>query len=307
MEILKIKSGTVSYRTEGKKIRALDELSISINAGSSTAIIGESGAGKTTLLRVLGDLTKLERGKSEFLGNNIKSLGKKEYFEYRKNVQYIFQDPYDAINPKQSIKGFLLVPVRYLLKIRSEKQGLILAQKTLEEVGLTPEIVFRYPHELSGGQRQRVVIARALLSEPSVLLADEPTSMLDASASAGILNIFKRLKQEKNITIVIVTHNISIAAYLADTIYVMYNGRIVEFAKKEDLVNHQFHPYTKLLVDTSKSESLLEIRDQTREENVNGCPYYNYCSYRTGVCKTNNPELLGVSENHWVACHNKLI
>ena len=304
MDILSIESGTISYKVERKKINALDNVDIVFEEHSNVAIIGESGAGKTTMLRVLAGITRLNYGEVKFRGQNINHLKRQSYFNYRKNVQYIFQDPYDIISPKQSIESFLEVPLRFLLHIKSKSEIKKMSEDALESVGLSSDLINRYPHELSGGQRQRVAIARALLSSPSVLLADEPTSMLDASAVVGILNIFKKLNKEMNISIILITHNISVAAYVADKIYVMFKGRVIEFASKEALLAHQYHPYTKLLIDTVKSTSILDLNKEYQKISSCGCMYYEFCHRRKDVCITEVPALKKVDENHWVACYN---
>lgn len=304
MDILSIESGTISYKTGKKRINALENIDITFQEHASVAIIGESGAGKTTMLRVLAGITKLHHGEVKFFGQNISSLKRKSYLDFRKSVQYVFQDPYDVISPKQSIASYLEVPLRFLLHIKSKSEIKKMSEDALKSVGLSADLLNRFPYELSGGQRQRIAIARALLSSPSVLLADEPTSMLDASAVVGILNIFKRLNKEMNISIILITHNISVAAYVADKIYVMFRGRIIEISGTESLLNHQYHPYTKLLIETVKSNVIQELNPEYNKISQSGCLYYNFCPRRKDMCITNVPTLKKVDEGHWVACYN---
>ncbi len=226
--IVEIENLRVSYKVrEGKKI-AIDNVTLSITKGETLAVLGESGSGKTTLGLAILKLVKVDEGKIYFKGNDITNLKEKEMSEIRKLMQLVPQDPYSSMNPKLRIKDIVGEPL-----LANPDHVIDKIRNSLEQVGLNPSITERYPHELSGGQRQRVLIARALISNPEFIVLDEPTSNLDVSIQAQILNLLLDLQIQKNLTYLFITHNISVAKYMADRIAILYHGKLVEIGKSK--------------------------------------------------------------------------
>ena len=231
-------------------LRAVDDVSISLQRGRVTALVGESGSGKSTIARMLTRLHEPTTGSIVLDGEDVTRLrGRRRLRAYRAQVQMIFQDPFDSLNPVKRVGHHLVRPLRIHRVVPSDQvEARVL--ELLEGVGLVPaEIVAaKYPHELSGGQRQRVAIARALAVEPTVLLADEPISMLDVSIRLGILNLIRVLKERRNLAFLYITHDLASARYVADEIHVMYRGRIVEHGPTDDVLQQPLHEYTRLLL-----------------------------------------------------------
>lgn len=317
--LLSLKDATVKFYSKGKVISALDKISLDIPARARISIVGESGAGKTTLSRALIRLSPLSSGRIYYKGTDLHALRGRKLRDFRKNVQFIFQDPYDAMSPKQRIIDYLGVPLRYLLRLSSKSEIQERSEKLLDLVGLHSDIVQKYPHQLSGGQRQRIAIARALASEPSFIIADEPTSMLDASAAAGILNLFRDLSEQKEMGFAFVTHNVGIAAYLSEEIYVMYSGRLVEHRKTEDLITRARHPYSASLIQYGSHSGIGKIEDvpvaTDKDGNeildadpwsVSGCRYQPFCPRSREECASKFPELSRDADGGYIACYNPI-
>jgi peptide/nickel transport system ATP-binding protein len=294
------------------RLRALNDISFSVSAGQVVALVGESGSGKSTVLKILARLEQPSSGRF-FLGddNVVQREPRRASLAYRGRVQMIFQDPFGSLNPLHTVRYHLARPLQRHKKAgRAELEGRI--RELLETVGLTPASEFapKYPHQMSGGQRQRVAIARALAVEPELLLADEPISMLDVSIRVGILNLLLKLKQERNIATLYVTHDIASARYIGDRTMVMYAGQIVESAPSDTLVESPAHPYTKLLLsavpDPSGSiESPLEAKSGSPKlvDPGPGCPFQERCPQALAVCREQNPPVIALSEEHSVRCH----
>ncbi|QXJ30989.1 ABC transporter ATP-binding protein [Saccharolobus shibatae] len=303
--ILEIENLRVSYKVkEGKKI-AIDNVTLSISKGETLAVLGESGSGKTTLGLAILKLVKVDKGKIYFKGNDITNLKEKEMREIRKLMQLVPQDPYSSMNPKLRIKDIvgeplLTNPDNVINKIRN----------SLEQVGLDPSITERYPHELSGGQRQRVLIARALISNPEFIVLDEPTSNLDVSIQAQILNLLLDLQIQKNLTYLFITHNISVAKYMADRIAILYHGKLVEIGKSKSVIMKSLHPYTTKLIEAVPSNGYkakireFEISEADDSKNQSkGCIYFSRCPFAKDICKVKEPQLRTIDNDHMVACH----
>ena len=231
-------------------VTAVDGVSISVRKGETLGLVGQSGSGKTTLARAVVKLNKPQSGSVLFKGGNIFDQRGKEAEQYRRQVQMIFQDPYESLNPRATVEKAIEEP---LVIHRLARSSLSRQERTLNlirMVGLNPEAVSKkYPHELSGGERQRTSIARALAVSPELLLADEPVSMLDVSIRIGIIDLLKELKRELDLTVVFITHDLGIARYFCDRIAVMYKGRLIEVAATEELLRHPSDPYTKQLLE----------------------------------------------------------
>lgn len=317
--LISVKEATARFYSRGRVINALDAVSLDLEEQAKVSIVGESGAGKTTLSRSLIGLNDITSGHIYYGGTDLKKLRGKKLTEFRKNVQFIFQDPYDAMSPKQRILDYMAMPMRYLMGVRGQTQQVRRSSELLEMVGLDSEIAFKYPHQISGGQRQRVAIARALASNPKFIIADEPTSMLDASAAAGVLNLFKDLAEREGMGYALVTHNIGIAAYLSDYVYVMYSGKIVEQRSTDEIIERPRHPYSSTLISfgshspSSDENRLMEIpeieggiEDEADPWKVKGCRYQPYCRNRIERCSSKFPDLESDSGNGKIACYNPI-
>ncbi|ABR30427.1 peptide ABC transporter ATPase [Thermosipho melanesiensis] len=292
-------------------VHAVDDVSFEIKRGKSLGLVGESGCGKTTTGKVIVGLEKPTAGNVFIEGKEIYRFPSK--LEYHKKVQMIFQDPYESLNPRMTIFDIIAEPLNIHnignLKEREEK-----VLKLLQDVGLTPpsSFLWRYPHELSGGQRQRVAIARALVLEPTFIVADEPTSMLDVSVRTGVMNLLMELQEKYNMSYLYITHDFAVARYMCDKIAVMYLGKIVEYADAEEILFNPLHPYTKALL------SAVPIPDPDYvkgEPNIIGsvskpinppprCRFYDRCPFRTKDCEKNpHPPLKDMGNGHYVSCY----
>lgn len=225
----------------------MDNVSVEILKGRSLGIVGESGSGKTTVAKIISDIIKPDEGNVLFHGKNINGLGK-NYMNYRRNVQVVFQDPYLSLNPKLTIFSAM----KDALKTHGMKGNLRkICGDYMELVGLKREHLDRYPHEFSGGQRQRISIARALSLEPEIIIADEPVSSLDVSVQAQILNLMKKLKLEKGVTFILISHDLAVVSYLCDDVMVMHNGRMVEYGTVNEVLEKPEKEYTRKLLAAS--------------------------------------------------------
>ena len=284
-------------------VKAVDGISFNIPFGSSLGLVGQSGCGKTTTARALSLLDPKTGGEVNFYNNesesmqSIDELEGEELKKFRRNIQMIFQDPYESLNPRWNIKDIILEPLN-IHNIGDLKDREDAVYEILKTVGLTPPENYmpRYPHELSGGQRQRVSIARTLIMKPKFVVCDEPTSMLDVSIRISIMDLMLNLAKDLEVSYLYITHDLAVARYMCDQIAVMFNGKIVEIAKTEDLLNNPIHPYTKRLI------SSIPIPD----------PSYNREPYEVNFDElnsiiANNSEskaMIEVSDDHFVATHD---
>ncbi|HEV2528548.1 MAG TPA: ABC transporter ATP-binding protein [Thermomicrobiales bacterium] len=294
-------------------VHALQDVSFAIDAGQIVALVGESGSGKSTTARLIARLTEPTSGELLLDGEDVLKSQRRPNMDYRRRVQMIFQDPFGSLNPTHTIGHHLERPLQIHRKARGPKEVRERIHALLDQVGLNPpaEVAAKYPHQLSGGQRQRVAFARALAVDPMVLLADEPISMLDVSIRMGILNLMDRLKDERRIASLYITHDIASARYIADNTVVMYAGRMVEGAESVELIDKPAHPYTKLLLSAvpNPKAGLKVARTETRGEIpslVNpkpGCPFADRCPNVMPICREQMPGFERVSPGHWVRCH----
>ncbi len=252
--ILDIKNLTVEYTSTNNNkaniVRAVDNVSFSIEEGEIYALAGESGCGKSTMAKAITKLVPVKSGDIFYNGKSILSQSKEEKKEYPKQVQMVFQNPYSSLNPKMKIGDILQEPLD-INTTYSAKAKRSLINEVLKDVGLNENVLDLYPHEFSGGQRQRIAIARALILNPSFLIADEPVSALDASIQAQIINLFKDLKRQRNLTILFISHDLNVIRYLADRIGVMYFGKLVEENDVLSIFNFPKHEYTKTLLSSA--------------------------------------------------------
>jgi peptide/nickel transport system ATP-binding protein len=295
-------------------LRALSGVSLRLVRGRALALVGESGSGKSTCARMVAGVYKPTQGAVRFKGEDTSQMRGPRLQRYRSEVQMVFQDPFGSLNPTQSIGYHLVRPLRLHRPELKGKEVEAEALALLESVGLHPASDYfkRRPHELSGGQRQRVAIARALSVHPEVLLADEPTSMLDVSVRLGILNLLEDLKQQRQLAALYITHDIATARYFAEETAVLYAGHLVEQGPSESITDRPQHPYTQLLIEsvpnparkiaTGRSRRATDIPLWTHESR--GCPFVSRCPRATAICKETMPGPTPVGAGHVVRCHH---
>jgi oligopeptide/dipeptide ABC transporter ATP-binding protein len=294
--------------TFGRQTRAVDGVNLDLAKGEIVALVGESGCGKTTLARSLLGLVRPSRGSISFEGSPLE-YSTRRLKAYRSQVQLILQDPLGALNPRHTVYDAVAEGIR-IHGIPGDETQLVSA--ALARAGLRPpeQFFLRYPHELSGGQRQRVVIAGALILQPRVLIADEPVSSLDASVRGEILSLLLRLREELQLTVLVVTHDLGLAWNIADRVAVMYLGRIVECGPASEVLTNPQHPYTKALMsvvpDVSQKDAIVlqgEAPDASRIPS--GCRFHPRCPIAIDQCHTTIMPILPASEGHEVACLRK--
>jgi oligopeptide/dipeptide ABC transporter ATP-binding protein len=312
-----IRSGFIDWitRRPSAVVRAVDGVDISLRRGEILALVGESGSGKTTTGRVVVKLTRQTAGRIMFERNDVTDAWSTDALRaYRRRVQIIFQDPYETLNPKQSIRDFVAEPL-IVNKIGDPHDYDARVAEALEDAGLRPASNFmsRYPHELSGGQRQRVVIAGALVMDPEVIVADEPVSMLDVSIRTELLRLMLDLRKERGLTYLFITHDLSLAWVIADRIAVMYLGRIMEIGPAETVIRTPRNPYTEALVSVSPSPDPPTAGERAKRVILKGetpdaahvpagCRFHPRCPKAFDRCRTESPPLFDLGDGHASAC-----
>ena len=303
-----IKGGLLG-RTEGY-VKAVDGVSFSIYRQETFGLVGESGCGKTTLARTLMRLTPPTRGKVIFEGVEVTRLKGAKLKQFRRQMQVVFQDPYASLDPRQSVLSTLTEPMR-IHKLASGEQATIRAERLISLVGLNEDHLARFPHEFSGGQRQRIAVARALAVEPEFVILDEPTSSLDVSVQAQILNLLRALQSDLSLTYLIISHNLSVIRYMCHRIAVMYLGRVVEIADSDKIYTTPRHPYTQALLssapvpDPAMRKGLVPLQgDVPSPINLpSGCRFRARCPFATSKCAAVSPPPREAAPGHWVECH----
>ena len=289
-----------------KNVHAVEDVSFTLQPGRITALVGESGSGKSTIARLLVRLYKPTAGTIQLGDRDVaRDRSKRSLRRYRSQVQMIFQDPFGSLNPAKTIHHHIARPLK-IHGIVPDHEVDARVHELLQTVGLVPpqHVAAKYPHQLSGGQRQRVAIARALAVEPTVLLADEPTSMLDVSIRIGILNLMLQLKEERQIAFLYVTHDLASARYVADDILVMYAGQIVEQGPIEQVLAAPLHPYTQLLLSAVPGASgRIRIRPAQTEAPLAGCRFVDRCPLAIAVCSEITPRLVEARPQQSARCH----
>lgn len=306
-----IRTGTFG---KGKKNRALDKVNVSVSKGEILGVVGESGSGKTTLGFLMLGLTHKDSGKIYFEGKNIDSLSKSQIKEFRLKSQMIFQDPFESLNPMLTVAEAVLTPLLIIQDKLTKGERMQKVIDALNNAGLQPgeEFLSKIPSELSGGQRQRVGIARALINNPSFIVADEPVSMLDVSIRADLLNLLKEQAKTRQVSMIFISHDIIITRYIADRIMVMHLGQVVEIGSGKQIVDNPKHPYTVLLLKSipeATDKNLIPIDEQV-EYNVDvinsgkdECSFVSKCPFAMDICSNRRPEMTEIEAGHHVACH----
>jgi oligopeptide/dipeptide ABC transporter ATP-binding protein len=292
-------------------VKAVDGVSFDVLQGETFGLVGESGCGKSTTGRTIMKLLEATDGEINFQGKNLKKLNNREMFNFRKDIQMIFQDPYSSLNPRKTVKQIVgqAFDIHQPNMDKKEKDNKI--KELLLTVGLDPDYAIRYPHEFSGGQRQRIGIARALALNPKLIIADEPVSALDVSIQSQVLNLLNDLQKKFNLTYIFIAHNLSVVKYLSDRVGVMYLGKIVEISKSEELYKNPMHPYTQALlsaipepvVGVKKERVILQGDVPSPLNPPSGCRFHTRCPLAEGECLTKEPELMDMGNGHKVACH----
>ena len=296
-------------------VQAVDRVSFSIARGQTFGLVGESGSGKTTIGRMIVRVVEPDRGEilfwDEELGRiDLAKLSNRQLRPLRRKIQMVFQDPYSSLDPRMTVLRIVGEPIR-ATGSRSPYATRERVVQVLEMVGLRHEYMGRYPHAFSGGQRQRIGIARALATEPRLIIADEAVSALDVSVQAQILNLLRDLQKRLQLSYLFIAHDLGVIRYISDVIGVMYGGRLVEIADKASLYRDPKHPYTEALLSTAPRPEPLDapIKAVARGRSSQtgtvtcGCPYFSRCSYRQDICAREIPQLHEISPSHTVACH----
>ncbi|MDX1688628.1 MAG: dipeptide ABC transporter ATP-binding protein [Candidatus Promineifilaceae bacterium] len=304
------------FRRQVGAVRAVDGITFDIYKGETFGLVGESGCGKSTTGRTILQLLEPTEGKVIFEDKELTSLSKSEMRRARRDMQMIFQDPYASLNPRMTVGGIVAEPLE-VHSIGSRKTRKERVKELLDLVGLNPYFINRYPHEFSGGQRQRIGVARALASNPSFIVADEPISALDVSIQAQVVNLLDDLKAELGLTYLFIAHDLSMVRYISDRVGVMYLGRIVELSERDEVYDHPLHPYTQALLsaipipdpekESQRQRIILEGSVPSPSNPPSGCHFHPRCAYATEICSDVDPEFrnLGTSNQpHWVACHH---
>jgi oligopeptide transport system ATP-binding protein len=307
-----ITSGVLS-RVKGY-VKAVDGVDIEINEGETYGLVGESGSGKTTVGRCILRLIKPTSGEVIYRGQDITKLKGQAFVEVRRKFGIVFQDPYASLDPRQTIKSALIEPMKYHKITHSEDEAVKRAQDLIKRVGLNEDHLYRFPHEFSGGQRQRIAVARALTTDPDFIILDEPTSFLDVSVQAQILNLLSDLQKELGLTYLFISHNLSVIEHMSNSVGVMYLGKLMESAPKDVVYRRPEHPYTHALISAlpipnpalSRNRVVL-TGDVPSPVNIpSGCRFRTRCPHATDFCAQEEPPLKARQPGHLVSCHYDL-
>ncbi len=296
---------------EKRVVKAVDGVSLDIYEQETLGLVGESGCGKSTLGRAILRLTEPTEGQVFYRDRDLAHLSQRQLREQRRHLQIIFQDPYASLNPRMTIGQIVGEPLE-TFRLARGREAEKRVQDLLETVGLSKRFIKRYPHEFSGGQRQRIGIARALAVDPDFIVADEPISALDVSIQAQIMNLLERLRREKNLTYLFISHDLRAIRHVSDRVAVMYLGKLVEIAEAKTIYNEPLMPYTKALisavpvpdpqVEASRQRIMLEGDVPSPINPPSGCPFHTRCPYAIDVCKEVVPQLVEIKPSHFAAC-----
>jgi len=300
------------FRRQVGTVKAVDGISFEIKGRENLGLVGESGCGKSTAARVILQLLKATSGKVYFKEQEITSISSEDLRKRRPQMQMIFQDPQDSLNPRMTVGSIISEPMfeHQRLKVKQRRERV---EQLLDSVGLDPYVTNRYPHEFSGGQRQRIGIARALALSPDFIICDEPIAALDVSIQAQVINLLEDLQEEYGLTYLFISHDLSMIRHISDRVAVMYLGRIVELASSQELYSNPLHPYTKALLsavpvhdpvlEKKRKRTILVGDVPSPASPPSGCHFSTRCPIAEASCFKVSPEWRQVSPDHWVACH----
>jgi len=293
-------------------VHAVDDISFDVYPGETVGLVGESGCGKSTTGFTLMQLNRATSGEVIFNGKDLTKLKEKELRKYRKELQIVFQDPYSTLNPRMTIGEALAEPIR-MHKIVPQNEVAAKTAQLIEDVGLSPNVANRYPHEFSGGQRQRICIARALASDPKFIVCDEPISALDVSIQAQVINLLMDIQEKYNLTYLFIAHDLAVVRHISDRVIVMYLGKIMEIADKDELFNNPVHPYTTALLsavpeadpDIEKERRRIILKGDVSNaiDPPSGCRFHPRCRFAVHTCSLEEPPQRDLGDGHLVACH----
>lgn len=313
---LELQGVTVRYRqagSRGHEFTAVADAGFGVSEGEALGLVGESGCGKTTLGRAILRLVPIAAGEIRWRGQRIDQLNRRRFRPLRRELQLVFQDPGSCLDPRMTIAGSVAEPLRGLMPELAAAGRALRVGRQLEDVGLSPELAERYPHQLSGGQLQRAVIARALVVDPRFVVCDEPVSALDVSVQGQIVNLLARIRRERGLASLFISHNLAVVARLCERILVMYRGRIVESAPRAALISAPLHPYTRELLDAVPvidADARRRVLDRPvarmlseTAEGASGCAFAARCPHAVARCRSERPLLQPGSDGHRVACH----
>lgn len=301
--------GGVFGKTIGA-VKAVDDVSFTVKKGETLGLVGESGCGKSTTGRSVMRLIEPTEGEVLFEGKSVTKLDRQELRRLRRDMQIVFQDPFASLNPRHNVESILEEPlIVHGIGSAFERKKRVLAM--LEVVGLTSYHAQRYPHQFSGGQRQRIGIARALMVNPKLLVLDEPVSALDVSIQSQVLNLLQDLQQEFGLAYLFIAHDLSVVRHISDRVGVMYLGRIVELADKEEMYSNPLHPYAQALLsavpnpdpDVRRERIILQGDVPSPANPPDGCTFHTRCSHVKEICRFVRPMLCDAGDGHFVACH----
>lgn len=310
-ELIRVEHLKKYFQTPGGMLHAVDDVNFTINEGDTLGVVGESGCGKSTLGRTVLKLIEPTDGKIFYKGQDITNAKGKAFAETRKKMQLIFQDPYSSLNPRLCVSELIADPLKanHMLDKQGRQERVY---ELMDMVGLSRRFAFSYPHELDGGRRQRIGVARALALDPEFIVCDEPVSALDVSIQAQILNLLQDLQEQRHLTYIFVTHDLSVVRHISTDIMVMYIGAVVEKSPAKELFEMPLHPYTKGLLSAIPNPNIdvphnkIELRGELTSpiEPKNECRFAARCKYASEKCRASAPELQEIKPNHFVACHH---
>jgi oligopeptide/dipeptide ABC transporter ATP-binding protein len=303
-------TGGVLGRTRAY-VKAVTDVSFEIPSGTTFGLVGESGSGKTTIGRCILRLIEPTSGEVFVEGAEITKLNRKQLHPFRRKLQIIFQDPYASLDPRQTIRSALIEAMKASGATPNNEQAFANAKQLIQLVGLNEDHLYRFPHEFSGGQRQRIAVARALATNAEFMILDEPTSFLDVSVQAQVLNLLKDLQKELKLTYLFISHNLSVIAHMSDRVGVLYLGKMMEMADTETIYTKPQHPYTHALMQAipipdpalRRQREVLKGEVPSLTTLPTGCVFHDRCPYATEKCRMEEPALLETAPGHWVACH----